>query len=541
MSCRLSRTFFREFFVAFGRTARAVYTDAMTNAMAATARIARVLTGCGRRAFASVRGDVIHVTNPATGAVVARVSADDDMSVARKFVEASRAQRKWASTPASDRAACLRRYAQSLKDNANDLASEITTEMGKPRTQAKAEVLAAARRVEAIVDIAVSENLAFARDASPGETKADSVRHASRPLEERVELEPVGVVAHISAWNYPHLLAASVAASALVTGNAVLHKPSEKTPASGARVESMLSEAGVPKGVFQTCQGGPSVGASLVALRGLGAIAFTGSAETGANVARGAVRDVAVAGAPKTVLELGGNDAAYVRRDASLDSAAASIASGAFENAGQGCCAVERVYVHRDVAAPFVEKLVDAARIWHSKTGDPADAGVALGPLVDIAAARRVAAQVTEAVDLGAEIVYQGATIPGNHGSQGAYYPVTIVGGAALRGSPRAFALTREETFGPVVAVVVVDDDEEAVESMNDTKYGLTASVFSSDEGIAVSLLRRLRVGTGYVNACNVVSPRLPWGGRGASGFGVSLGKEGILSFLNSKSLYVRE
>jgi acyl-CoA reductase-like NAD-dependent aldehyde dehydrogenase len=336
------------------------------------------------------------------------------------------------------------------------------------------------------------------------------------------------------------LLAAGVAASALVTGNAVLHKPSEKTPTAGARVESMLSEAGVPKGVFQTCQGGPSVGASLVELRGLGAIAFTGSAETGANIARGAVRDVARAGAPKTILELGGNDAAYVRRDASLDSAAASIASGAFENAGQGCCAVERVYVHRDVAAPFVEKLVDAARIWHAKTGDPTDAGVALGPLVDVAAARRVAAQVTEAIDLGAEMVYQGTTSLGNHAYQGAYYPVTIVGGAALRGAPRAFALTREETFGPALAVVVVDDDEEAVESMNDTKYGLTASVFSRDEGIAVSLLRRLRVGTGYVNACNVVSPRLPWGGRGASGFGVSLGKEGILSFLNSKSLYVR-
>ena len=123
----------------------------MTNAMAASARVARVLTGGGRRAFASVRGDVIQVTNPATGAVVARVPADDDMSVARKFVEASRAQRKWASTPASDRAACLRRYAQLLKDKANDLASDITSEMGKPRTHAKAEVLAAARRVEAIV------------------------------------------------------------------------------------------------------------------------------------------------------------------------------------------------------------------------------------------------------------------------------------------------------------------------------------------------------------------------------------------------------
>lgn len=505
----------------------------MTNAMAATARVARVLTGGGRRAFASVRGDVIQVTNPATGAVVARVPADDDMSVARKFVEASRAQRKWASTPASDRAACLRRYAQLLKDNANDLASDITSEMGKPRTQAKAEVLAAARRVEAIVDIAVSENL-----APSGDDAASEIRHASKRLEERVELEPVGVVAHVSAWNYPHLLAAGVAASALVSGNAVLHKPSEKTPTAGARVESLLLEAGVPRGVFQTCQGGPEVGASLVALRGLGAIAFTGSTETGANIARAAVGDVGGTGAPKTILELGGNDAAYVRRDASLDSAAVSIASGAFENAGQGCCAVERVYVHRDVAEPFVEKLIDAARNWNSRTGDPTLADTALGPLVDVAAARRVAAQVTEAVELGAEILYQGDRHE-RHGSP-AFYPVTIVGGAALRGSARAFALTREETFGPAVAVVVVDDDEEAIESVNDTKFGLTASVYSRDEACAVSLLRRLHVGTGYVNACNVVSPRLPWGGRRASGFGVSLGKEGVLSFLNAKAVYAR-
>lgn len=520
------------FFVAFGRIACAVFVDAMTKAMAATARIARFLTGGGRRAFASVRGVGIPVTNPATGVVVARVPADDDMSVARKFVEASREQRKWASTPAFDRAACLRRYAQLLRDNANDLAGDITTEMGKPRTQAKAEVLAAARRVEAIVDIAASEMFFAASETG-------SVRHASKRLEERVETEPLGVVAHISAWNYPHLLAAGVAASALVSGNAVLHKPSEKTPTAGARVESMLLEAGVPKGVFQTCQGGAEIGASLVALQGLGAVAFTGSTTTGASIARAAVRNVGRTGAPRTVLELGGNDAAYVRRDARLDSAAVSIASGAFENAGQGCCAIERVYVHRDVAEPFVEAFVDAARTWHSRTGDPADADVSLGPLVDVAAAQRVAAQVAEAVELGAEIVYQGD----GRGSPGstAYYPVTIVGGAALRGSPRAFALTREETFGPVVAVVVVDDDEEAIESMNDTKYGLTASVYSSEEDIAVSILRRLHVGTGYVNACNVVSPRLPWGGRGASGFGVSLGKEGILSFLNTKSMYVRK
>ena len=346
------------------------------------------------------------------------------------------------------------------------------------------------------------------------------------------------MVAHVSAWNYPHLLAAGVAASALVSGNAVLHKPSEKTPTAGARVESLLLEAGVPRGVFQACQGGPEVGASLVALRGLVAIAFTGSTETGANIARAAVGDVGGTGAPKTMMELGGNDAAYVRRDASLDSAAVYIASGAFENAGQGCCAVERVYVHRDVAEPFVEKLIDAARNWNSRTGDPTLAETALGPLVDVPAARRVAAQVTEAVELGAEILYQGDGHE-RHGSP-AYYPVTIVGGAALRGSARAFALTREETFGPAVAVVVVDDDEEAIESVNDTKFGLTASVYSSDEDIAVSLLRRLHVGTGYVNACTVVSPRLPWGGRRASGFGVSLGKEGVLFFLNAKSVYAR-
>jgi acyl-CoA reductase-like NAD-dependent aldehyde dehydrogenase len=237
-------------------------------------------------------------------------------------------------------------------------------------------------------------------------------------------------------------------------------------------------------------------------------------------------------------LELGGNDAAYGRRDASLDSAAVSIASGAFENAGQGCCAVERVYVHKDVAEPFVEKLIAAARNWNSRTGDPTLADTALGPLVDVAAARRVAAQVTEAVELGAEILYQGDGHE-RHGSP-AFYPVTIVGGAALRGSARAFALTREETFGPAIAVVVVDDDEEAIESVNDTKFGLTASVYSRDEACAVSLLRKMHVGTGYVNACNVVSPRLPWGGRRASGFGVSLGKEGVLSFLNAKAVYAR-
>jgi acyl-CoA reductase-like NAD-dependent aldehyde dehydrogenase len=288
----------------------------------------------------------------------------------------------------------------------------------------------------------------------------------------------------------------------------------------------------------------------LVQLRGLGAVAFTGSRATGRRVAYAAAAGVGAASddthplPPRMIMELGGKDAVYVRADVadpaaaatSVSNGVASIANGAFYNAGQGCCAVERVYVHRDVAEPFTAAFLAAAEAFHRGMGDPLDPATTLGPLAQAAAPQRVARQVAAAVEAGAEILYRGDGVP----TTGYFVAPTVVGGAALRGAQGAHALTRDETFGPVVALVVVDDDAEAVEAMADTSYGLTAGVYTADEEAALRILRGLDVGTGYWNACNHVSPRLPSSGRMGSGAGGTLGLEGLRSFVKTKSMYLR-
>ena len=363
--------------------------------------------------------------------------------------------------------------------------------------------------------------------------ESNSVRASSGSVTEKVVHEPVGVVAHVSAWNYPAFLAVNVLVPALLAGNSVLHKPSEHSPGVGELLRTLLLQSDVPSDVFQVCQGGRDVGRALVRLQGLGAVAFTGSREAGTEVAAVAARSHA-----RAILELGGVDAAYVRRDVSdVWRAGMSLASGAFHNAGQGCCAIERVYVHRDVYESFVEAFVsEAAKL---RAGDPADETTTLGPLVSREALRRVETHVNDAVRSGASILFRGEAP-----AEGYFHPAVVVGGDALRGSQRARLMTgRAETFGPVAAVIPVDDDEEAIEAMNDTSYGLTASVYTSDGAAAESILGRLDVGTGYWNACNVPSANLPWTGRRGSGGGsggCTLGEEGYTSFTRPKALYMR-
>ena len=472
----------------------------------------------------------VDAVNPYTGSLAASFPADDDLALVRKFVRATEAQARWRETPMRERVACVERYAELLRGEADAAALELTTEMGKPLTQARSEVLAACRRATELARLALA-TFGVDEGASP-RLRPRVVREGAR-LVETVEFEPVGVVAHVSAWNYPHLLAANVLAPALAVGAVALHKPSEATPSVGARVERLLRDAGVPDGVFQTCQGGPAVGRALASLRGVGALAFTGSRRSGRDAALSAAR----AETPRTVLELGGNDAAYVREDVeNVVDAARSIADGAFLNAGQGCCAVERVYCHAAVADAFVDAFLERASTFVA--GDPKDPRTTLGPMATRDGPRRVAAHVAEAVETGAKILYRGAHDGFANG--GFFHPATVVGGDALRGSQRARALTRDETFGPAVAVVVVRDDEEAVEAMADTSFGLTASVYTSDAEVGTTILRRLDVGTGYLNACNATSGTLPWGGRAGSGHGATLGREGVETFVRHKSMYTR-
>src|SRR5436309_1157895 len=346
---------------------------------------------------------------------------------------------------------------------------------------------------------------------------------AARP-EERTRREPLGGVANTSAWNYPWYVGANVFLPALLTGNAVLYKPSELATLTGLAIAELLHEAGIPAAVFQALVGGGEVGAMLLA-EPVDAVCFTGSHATGVKVA--------AAVAPRLVkvqLELGGKDPAYVCDDVDAAAAAAAVADGAFYNTGQSCCAVERIYVHERVWARFVDAFTETVRGW--VVGDPLDARTYIGPL-----ARREAAlgllegQVADAVARGARMLTGGRRLD----CPGFFFAPTV-----LVDADHTMRVMREETFGPLVGLARVGSDDEAVALMNDTAYGLTAAVYTPDRARAERLLARVNTGTAYWNCCDRVSPRLPWSGRGASGLGVTLAREGLATFMRPKAWHLR-
>jgi acyl-CoA reductase-like NAD-dependent aldehyde dehydrogenase len=389
----------------------------------------------------------------------------------------------------------------------------LTREVGKPITQARRELAGVLPRIDFFLDEVagvLSDQVVLAS--------------AEERLEERISREPLGVVANISAWNYPWFVGANVFLPALLTGNAVVYKPSEFATLTGLAIAELLHEAGVPEGVFQAVVGGGDVGAMLLEER-VDAVCFTGSQATG--------RKVAAALAPRLVkmqLELGGKDPIYVCDDVDVGTAAASVAEGAFYNTGQSCCAVERVYVHERIWSKFVDAFVEEVRGF--VVGDPLDEATFIGPLARREAAlASLAAQVTDAVANGARVLIGGSRLE----RRGSYFAPTV-----LVDVGQYMRVMREESFGPIIGLARVGSDDEAIACMNDTEYGLTAGVYTPDRARAEGLLARVDVGTAYWNCCDRVSPRLPWTGRGASGLGVTLSREGIAAFLRPKAWHLR-
>jgi len=347
---------------------------------------------------------------------------------------------------------------------------------------------------------------------------------AADRLEERIRWEPLGVVANISAWNYPWYVGGNVFLPALLTGNAILYKPSEYATLTGLAIARLLHESGIPRDVFQTLAGGGEVGALLLA-QPVDMVCFTGSHATGVRVA-GAVASRLV----KMQLELGGKDPVYVCDDADVATAAASVADGAFYNTGQSCCAVERVYVHERIWPRFLDAFVDVVRGY--VVGDPLDERTYVGPLArGEVALTLLAEQVADARAHGGHVLLGGQRLP----RPGFFFAPTV-----LVDVDHTMRVMREETFGPLIGLAPVASDDQAVALMSDTEYGLTASVYTPDRARAERLLGRLDVGTAYWNCCDRVSPRLPWTGRGASGLGLTLGREGITTFLRPKAFHLR-
>jgi acyl-CoA reductase-like NAD-dependent aldehyde dehydrogenase len=452
------------------------------------------------------------IINPATGDKIADVPADNAAAVRRKYDAARAAQPRWAATPMRKRLAAIAAFRGRIEAMQETLARTLTHEVGKPIRQSRNELNGLLPRI----DFFLAESAKALREekvfADPGQK-----------LQERISHEPLGVIANISAWNYPYFVGSNVFVPALIAGNAVLYKPSEYATLTGLHIAEMLHEAGIPPDVFVPVIGDGATGAALLR-QDVDGVFFTGSYATGVKIAAAAGRRMI-----KVQLELGGKDPVYVCDDVDVGTAAAAVADGAFYNTGQSCCSVERIYVHERVHDAFVDAFV--AEVKGYRSGDPMDESTYLGAITRRPQLDVLKRQVADAKKKGARLLLGGR----------------VVKGRGNRFEPTVFAdvdatmlLMKDESFGPIIGIQAVADDDSAVAAMNDTEYGLTAGVYTRDERRARRILSRIRAGTVYWNCCDRVSPRLPWSGVGHSGIGLTLSTYGIQTFTRPKAWHLK-
>ncbi len=454
----------------------------------------------------------LKVVNPATGEVAASLPADDAKSVKAKYERARAAQPKWANTPIKKRLAAIAKFRELVDAQAEQLAAVLTSEVGKPIAQSRNELKGLLPRIDFFLD-------ETERTLRPEKISLD----VAGSMEERISHEPLGVVANISAWNYPWFVGANVFVPALLAGNTVLYKPSEFAAMTGLEIARLLHASGVPADVFIPLIGAGDVGAALLK-QPVDGVFFTGSYGTGRRIAE-AVRGRMI----KLQLELGGKDPVYVCEDVDIEKAAAGIADGAFYNTGQSCCSVERVYVNAKIFDRFVAAFVGEVKGF--RRGDPSDDRTYIGPLTRSPQLKVLEAQVKDARKKGARILAGGNRVKG----RGNWFEPTV-----LVDVNHSMDVMREESFGPLIGIMPVADDARAVELMNDTEYGLTAGVYTRDRKRAEKILAKVKSGSVYWNCCDRVSPRLPWSGVGNSGIGLTLSTYGIETFTRPKAWHLR-
>jgi acyl-CoA reductase-like NAD-dependent aldehyde dehydrogenase len=452
------------------------------------------------------------IMNPATGGVIAEVAADNLKTVRAKYELARAAQPKWAAVPIKKRLAALARFRELLIERQDLLAKTLTAEVGKPIRQSRNEL----NGLTARIDFILAETERALRDER---VYTDVKSH----LEERIAHEPLGVIANISAWNYPYFVGGNVFVPALAAGNAVLYKPSEFATLTGQHIADLLHEAGVPRNVFVAVIGDGATGAALLR-QPVDGVFFTGSYDTGAKIAASTGRRMI-----KTQLELGGKDPIYVCEDVDIKAAAAGVADGAFYNTGQSCCSVERIYIHEQIYDAFVAAFV--AEVKSFKIGDPTDEATYVGAITRRPQLAVLQAQVADAKKKGAKLLLGGHVLKG----KGNWYAPTV-----LADVDHSMRVMRDESFGPIIGLQAVADDEAAVDLMNDTEYGLTAGVYTTSERRAKKILSQVAAGSVYWNCCDRVSPRLPWSGVKHSGIGLTLSVYGIQTFTRPKAWHLR-
>ncbi len=458
--------------------------------------------------------DSLKCVTPVDGSVYVERLLAGDAEVAEALERARAAQAAWRHTPLAERQALLTAAVDAFVAKGAEIAEEIAWQMGRPVAQCPGEIAGFEERARHMIAIAPEALGDIAVEPKEGFTRF-------------IRRDPLGVVFVVAPWNYPYLTAVNAVVPALMAGNAVLLKHSHQTPLCAERFAAAFAAAGLPEGLFRHLHLSHGATARLIAGKGVDFASFTGSVPGGH-----AVQEAAATRFIGTGLELGGKDPAYVRADAKLDHAIENVIDGAFFNSGQSCCAIERVYVHADLFDAFVEGAVEAARAY--KLGNPIEPGTTLGPMVRASAADFVRGQIGDAVAAGAKALIDPKAFPADAAGTPYLAPQILVE------VDHSMRVMTEESFGPVVGIMKVDSDEAAVALMNDSDFGLTASIWTTDEAAAIAIGDRVETGTWFMNRADYLDPALAWSGVKDSGRGCSLSRLGYEQLTRPKSFHLR-
>ena len=457
--------------------------------------------------------ETVKIVSPIDGRVYAERPLASGAEIEAAVARARQARALWREVTVMERARHLEHFLYALLAQNDEIVPELAWQMGRP-VRYGGEARGVEERTRHMLDIA---GQALAPIEKPGK---DGFRRW-------IAREPLGTVMVIAPWNYPYLTAVNSIVPALMAGNAVILKHASQTLLAGERFAAAMKAAGLPDGLFQNLALSHGDTETLIASGAIDHVNFTGSVEGGRRIERAAAGTFATLG-----LELGGKDPAYVRPDAVVEQAVEGLVDGAFFNSGQSCCGVERIYVHAAVHDRFVETFVAAARGW--TLGSPLDPETVVGPMATGRFADHVRGQTLEALRKGAR-----AMLNTRHDLDEESSP--YLAPEVLTGVNHQMAVMREESFGPVVGIMKVADDEEAVTLMNDSPYGLTASIWTSDLDAAASLGSRIDTGTVFANRCDYLDPALVWTGVKDTGKGGALSEIGYASLTQPKSYHLKE
>lgn len=456
----------------------------------------------------------LRTISPVDGSVYVERPLAGAQDINKALDVARAAQAEWRTVPVATRQDILRKAVAAFVARKDEIAAEISWQMGRPISQAGGEVAGFRERADYMIDIA-PEALG---DVNPGE-KAGFNRFIRR--------EALGVVAIIAPWNFPYLTAVNGVVPALMAGNAVVLKHSHQTPLCAERFAEAFVAAGLPAGLFQYLHLSHADAEKLMGDIRVDFVNFTGSVPGGHAVQK-AVSGKFIA----TGMELGGKDPAYIRADVNLGHAVENVIDGAFFNSGQSCCGIERIYAHESVFDSFVEKAADL--VSHYRLGSPVDADTNLGPMVRASSADFVRGQIADAIRDGAKPLVDPLKFAANR--EGTPYLAPQV----LINVDHSMRVMSEESFGPVVGIMKVTSDAEAIALMNDSEFGLTASIWTADEDAALAIGDRLQTGTVFMNRADYLDPALAWTGVKNSGRGCTLSRLGYEALTRPKSFHLR-